>query len=237
MTQSRPTGRIDRDVKTLAELNLSEETLDTILVSVGRIGVDVLEGWDAAGTTLVERNKATTYGRTDERVDKIDQFQYDTESGPCVEALDGQVKYFDGNDIKPAWRRFAEVAGDYDIYSVVSFPLKFNGEVIGALNFYSTQRDALRPGQQQEGNAFAAQAAISLASAKQLHGLGLQVDQLREALQTRTMIGQATGILMAQEALSSDEAFQKLVQISQTSNIKLRDIAQRYVEKWEEHTG
>ncbi len=38
---------------------------------------------------------------------------------------------------------------------------------------------------------------------------------------------------MGQEGLTSEEAFQKLVKVSQNSNVKLRDIAQRYVEAWE----
>jgi AmiR/NasT family two-component response regulator len=38
---------------------------------------------------------------------------------------------------------------------------------------------------------------------------------------------------MAQEALTSEEAFQKLVQISQKTNVKLREIAAGYVEAWE----
>ncbi len=33
---------------------------------------------------------------------------------------------------------------------------------------------------------------------------------------------------MAQEGLSSEEAFQRLVKVSRNANVKLRDIAQRY---------
>lgn len=57
---------------------------------------------------------------------------------------------------------------------------------------------------------------------------------LLEALATRTVIGQAVGLLMAQEGLTADEAFQKLVGVSQGANTKLRDIAQRYVDAWED---
>jgi AmiR/NasT family two-component response regulator len=41
-------------------------------------------------------------------------------------------------------------------------------------------------------------------------------------------------LLMAQEGLTSEEAFQKLVSVSQHANVKLRDIAERYVHSWEE---
>lgn len=230
----RPSGRVDRTASSLAELQLADETLDSILVHIGRIGVHTLEGWDAAAATLIEGNVVATFGSTDERVNPLDQNQYDTGKGLCVDALKGEVNYFDGTSDQPRWRQFAEVAGQSGFYSVVSFPLTIDGEVFGALNFYSGERDALRTGQREEGLAFAAQAAVAIANAKKFAALGAQVEQLEEGLNTRTMIGQATGILMAQEGLTSDEAFKKLVQVSQHANVKLRDIAQRYVTAWEE---
>lgn len=58
--------------------------------------------------------------------------------------------------------------------------------------------------------------------------------QLEEALRSRTTIGQAVGLLMAQEGFTSEEAFAKLVSVSQNANVKLREIAHRYVDTWEE---
>ncbi len=116
---------------------------------------------------------------------------------------------------------------------MMSFPLKLCDEVIGALNFYSRERDALRRGQREEGSLFAAQAAVAVANAKSYSDAATAVSQLKDALESRTMIGQATGLLMALEGMTSDEAFQKLVYVSQNSNLKLRDIARRYVEAWE----
>jgi hypothetical protein len=107
-------------------------------------------------------------------------------------------------------------------------------EVIGALNFYSKERDAIRNGQREKGWVFASQAAVALSNAKKLVSKSMQVEQLEHSLETRTMIGQATGLLMAQEGLTSDQAFQKLVSVSQNANLKLRDIALRYVKLWEE---
>ncbi|HEV2754374.1 MAG TPA: GAF and ANTAR domain-containing protein [Actinomycetota bacterium] len=231
--QRRPSGRVESPVNSLSDLNLSHESLDSVLHHVGRLGVGVLQGWDAAATTLVERDKVATFGSTDDRVDPVDQFQYDKRSGPCVDALGGDVQYLDGNEIPPRWRQFAEFAANHDVYSVLSFPLCIDGEVIGALNFYSRERDALRTGQREEGSLFAAQAAVTVANAKSLQEAMTQARQLEDALQTRTLIGQATGLLMGQEGLTSDEAFQRLVKVSQNANLKLREIAQRYVETWE----
>lgn len=233
MDDHRPSGKLERPAGSLAELRLEHETLDSVLGHVGRLGVAVLEGWDAAATSLVEREKVATFGSTDERVNPLDQCQYDNGRGPCVDALRGEVQYFDGNEFDPELRQFAQVAADHDVYSVLSFPLRLGDEVIGGLNFYSRERDALRHGQREEGSLFAAQAAVTVANAKTLRDATAQIAQLEEALQTRTLIGQATGLLMAQEGLTSDEAFQRLVKISQSANLKLRDIAHRYVETWE----
>ena len=230
----RPVGHVTRTVDSLADLRLSSETLDSILGHVGRLGVEALDGWEAAGTSLAERDKVATYGSTSEKANAVDRGQYESGRGPCVDALrSGDVQYYDGDEIKPEWRQFAEVAADAGIYSVVSFPLTIGEEVVGAINFYSGEHHALRPGQHEEGLLFAAQAAVAISNARDYMSKQAEVEQLSEGIKTRTIIGQATGLLMAQDGLTSEEAFQKLVQISQKTNVKLREIASGYVDSWE----
>lgn len=233
----RPVGRIDQAANSLAELRFEGQTIDTIVGHIGEVAVESLVGWDAVATSLVTGDEIATYGATDPRVNPVDQAQYDFNRGPCVDAIKkGEIQYFDGASIEPRWRQFAEVAAEHDVYSVFSVPLRLDGEVLGAINFYSRERDALRPGHKEEGSVFGAQAAIALANAQAYLQKEEQLGQLEEALASRTMIGQATGLLMAQEGMSSEEAFQKLVKVSQNSNIKLREIAQRYVNAWETKT-
>lgn len=235
---NRPVGQMDHPVSSLSELHLEGQTMDSIMGHIGRFAVQSLEGWDAAAASLATGDKVATYGTTDERINPVDQAQYDANKGPCVDALkSGEIQYFDGTGDEPRWRVYAEAAADHDVYSTLSFPLKLKDEVIGALNFYSRERDAIRPGHREEGSLFAAQAAVAIANAQAYLAKDAKLGQLEEGLQTRTMIGQATGLLMAQEGLTSDEAFQKLVYVSQNSNVKLREIAQRYVVAWEQKTA
>ena len=235
---SRPTGHIDHSINSFAELRLEGHTIDSILSAVGRLAVESLKGWDAAATSLVTKDeKVATYGTTDERINPVDQEQYNSDKGPCVDAIKtGEIQYFDATSVPARWRRFAEIAANHQVCSVLSLPLRLDEEVIGAINLYSPERDALKPGQREEGSRFAAQAAVAISNTRTYLRKQVQVEQLEDALETRTMIGQATGLLMAEEGLSSDEAFQKLVAVSQNSNIKLREIAQRFVEAWEEKT-
>jgi ANTAR domain/GAF domain len=234
---SRPTGHIDQSAKSLADLRLEGQTIDSIVGTIGRLAVESLKGWDAAATSLVTGDEVATYGCTDDRINPVDQAQYDAGRGPCVDAIKtGEIQYFDGDSVQPSWRQFAETAADHNVYSVFSFPMRLDEDVIGAINLYSKERDALRPGHREEGSLFAAQAAVAVGNARAYLGKEVQIGHLEDALETRTMIGQATGLLMAQDGLTSDEAFQKLVSVSQNTNIKLREIAQKYVETWGEKT-
>ena len=55
--------------------------------------------------------------------------------------------------------------------------------------------------------------------------------QLRRALQSRDVIGQAKGILMERRGISADEAFAVLRAASQSLNVKLTQVAQTLVER------
>lgn len=50
-------------------------------------------------------------------------------------------------------------------------------------------------------------------------------EQLREAMQSRAVIEQARGMLMANASCSAQTAWDLLVEISQHSNVKLRDVS------------
>ena len=53
--------------------------------------------------------------------------------------------------------------------------------------------------------------------------------QLSDALQTRDVIGQAKGVLMAQGADGDQAAFALLVSASQRSNVKVHEVARQLV--------
>ncbi|AXK37410.1 ANTAR domain-containing protein [Streptomyces armeniacus] len=55
--------------------------------------------------------------------------------------------------------------------------------------------------------------------------LRAEITQLREAMDSRAVIDQARGMLMALAPCSSEAAWDLLVEISQRSNVKLRDVS------------
>jgi AmiR/NasT family two-component response regulator len=59
----------------------------------------------------------------------------------------------------------------------------------------------------------------------ELLALEQEVDGLKAALGTRTVIGKAIGIVIEREGVNETEAFEILKVMSQHSNVKLRDVA------------
>lgn len=117
------------------------------------------------------------------------------------------------------------------IQSMLSFVLRLSGENTGALNLTSTKKAAFSEGDIDTGTLFAAQAAVAMAEALQHRDDLQKLGELEEGMKTRQMIGQAVGILMATRAIDQEAAFQVLVKASQNANIKVRQIAQKVIDR------
>jgi AmiR/NasT family two-component response regulator len=59
-----------------------------------------------------------------------------------------------------------------------------------------------------------------------------ELNGLRVAMQTRAVIEQAKGMLMAQRGIDADAAFDVLVNLSQTTHRKLVEVASVLVDTW-----
>ena len=93
-------------------------------------------------------------------------------------------------------------------------------------NLYSNTIGPFDETDRQRAASFAEQASIALANALSFTRVAEMTEQLREALATRDVIGQAKGILMARHTITADEAFDRLRTTSQLQNRKLRAIAE-----------
>lgn len=101
---------------------------------------------------------------------------------------------------------------------MLAYRLFVSDTTLGSLNLYSTQLDAFSDQTEQDGSVFAAHAAIAL--------IGAQTEaQLHSALEHRDTIGMAKGILMHRHDLDPAQAFRMLVELSQTTNMKLHQVA------------
>jgi AmiR/NasT family two-component response regulator len=93
----------------------------------------------------------------------------------------------------------------------------------GALNLFGFKPNAWNPDAETIGMVLAAHAASALAASR-------EGENLQSALLTRDRIGQAKGIIMERYGVDDVRAFDMLRSLSQESNVRLTDIAQRVIE-------
>ena len=218
-------------LQTLSSLLVSDDPLARTLDTVVDLSVKVLPGCDSAGVTLRVDGRDLTAAASDEFAHAIDKIQYELDEGPCLTALEeGLVQRTEALSEESRWPRFSRQATDEGLNCVLSLPLKGDG-MAGALNLYSKTERTFDVSTIAAGEVFATQTSIALQNAQTYIAARSVSDQLNEALKTRDMIGQAKGILMEREGVSDPEAFEMLKTISQNSNVKLRDIAQKLVDE------
>jgi GAF domain-containing protein len=112
---------------------------------------------------------------------------------------------------------------------MMSLPMAAEGNLIGALNLYSRQADAFDSESVSIAEIVAAHAGLASQVTAAFFGHRDLAEQMREAMASRAVIEQAKGIIMTRERCSADDAFAYLVQLSQNSNRKLRDVANAVV--------
>jgi GAF domain-containing protein len=229
------------DVSSLFNVLLPDTPMTDLLDRVTELATRTVRHCAFAGITVSQDGKMQTPVYTDERSPRLDQFQYDADTGPCVDAFrTGQVMQIRDTATEERWRAFCDAAMDEHVRSTLSVPLDVSGnrtEVLGALNLYSEVRGAFDDEARASTEAFAQQAAIMMANARAYWGAKEMSDQLQKALESRAAIEQAKGILIARSRVSPDEAFKLLVRASQRENRKLREIAAEIVDRAQRPPG
>jgi GAF domain-containing protein len=124
------------------------------------------------------------------------------------------------------WPRFSARAAGLGVGSMLSIQLYVRGEDLGALNLYHDRAGGFDDESEHIGLLLASHAGVALAAAQ-------RQESLRAAVDTRDLIGQAKGILMERHKITADRAFALLVQVSQASGRKLRDVADHLVSSGE----
>jgi AmiR/NasT family two-component response regulator len=98
-------------------------------------------------------------------------------------------------------------------------------QVSGVLTIYSRRAGGLSRTDRDTALLLAMHGSLALAHVRTAELADLQRAQLRQAVDSRDVIGQAKGILMSRQGIGADEAFELLRRTSQDLNIKLVDLA------------
>ena len=203
-----------------------------VLEQVVDMALALLPGADFASVTLrAPDGTFHTPVRSHEVAAQLDHVQYETDEGPCVAcaeptgpALAYSVDLADDGQW-PKWGPIAVRAGVGSILATTLLPSARPPRYSGALNIYSWRPHGLDKTDQTAALLLATHASLALAHTQAVEFAELQAEQLRTAIDSRDVIGQAKGILMDRRGITADEAFDLLRRMSQDLNIKLAELA------------
>nr|WP_239520400.1 GAF and ANTAR domain-containing protein [Blastococcus saxobsidens] len=219
-------------MRALSRVTLGDRELTDVLGEITMIAAGAIPGAEAVSSTLVRDDKAFTAGYHGDLALHADELQYAEDSGPCIDAgRGGVVLRIDDTLTEERWPAYMARVRETGVRSSLSVPLPYQGSSIGALNVYSTKPAAFAgPGSLTAGLGVAETIAVAIANADAHAQLADQARNMRIAMESRAVIEQAKGVLMAQRHCTPEQAFETLRQASQRYNRKLRDIATGIVE-------
>jgi transcriptional regulator with GAF, ATPase, and Fis domain len=191
------------------------------------IAVETIEGCAYAGVSTNHGGRLNSPVVSDPHVLEIDAAQYSIGNGPCLEAMRGPEVFIDAPDLEHDERfaAFAPGAAAQGCRAVLAHRLYVDSETVGSLNLYASEPHAYSATDRQRAVVLSVLASLAINAAR----LELDSEGLREAVQTRDVIGQAKGILMQRDRVTADEAFASLRRESQRQNVKLRELAEQLV--------
>jgi GAF domain-containing protein len=207
-----------------------EDTLQAIVEAAQRS----LSEFNEVGISITDRDgRIFTRAATGQLVWDLDSLQYELGEGPCVDAIRGEP-VVDVPAIRhdQRWPRYVEHAvKEHGLRSQLAVRLWLDDEgTVGGLNIYSTTSDSVPDEDVRLASLFAAHAAVAFGKAQ-------TIEDLTKALESRRIIGQAVGLLMAEYGIDDDAAFGFLRRASSYANVKLRDVAARIVEDANKNPG
>jgi GAF domain-containing protein len=233
--QSSPPTSAAEALEHLGSLSLRKVSMEYLLQTVADLTKAVMPGKPEASVTLLVKDRPTTVATTDQLALDLDEKQYERGHGPCLHAArTGELTEIADMRTDSRWPDYSPRAAERGALSSLSVPLAIDDDeqVTGAINIYAREPDAFDEASRTAATHFGPYAAVAAGDLHAFQSARARADNLQAALETRGVIDQAKGILMATRLWTADQAFQVLAQVSMKTNRKLHAIADDLV-----HTG
>jgi GAF domain-containing protein len=205
----------------------SQHSSESVLHAIVAGAIDLVPGTSCAGISRVSGRNVTSEMPSDPIAAELDQLQTQLGEGPALSAhRRHQTVFIKDLSEETRWPNFVATATRLGVHCLLSFRLFVIGESLGVLNLYGAAPEAFTQDSVDIGEIFAQHAAVAMAGAA-------AVEQMKSAVATRDVIGQAKGILMHRDNLTGLQAFATLARASQETNVRLVDVARWLVNEHE----
>ncbi|MGH9281497.1 MAG: ANTAR domain-containing protein [Acidimicrobiales bacterium] len=219
-------------LEALAELNRlvaeRSDSLEPMLQGLVELAASASGGAHAGVTVPDDRGHIEACAVSDAVAEELGRIQLDT-GGPARQVLQEGKRRVDNAGDLAEWPELDEAVDRHGVEWVLSHPIPLEGgSLCGVFHLYGGG-----PVEEVERSVqpLAEQAAGMVANGRLYRSAVQLAGHLERALESRGVIEQAKGILMAWQCCDADQAFDILRRASQRENRKLRAIAEEIVEK------
>lgn len=213
-------------VAEVARLLEDDEVPEESLRRLTSLGAELVPGSTAAAMTVTAGSGALTFAASDDRLDELHRLQFEGGGGPVAETLRyNEPRRVDDMSAEDRWAGFCRAAARSGFGSCLALPLRTDRRPAGAVVLYGREPGAFRGAAHDVALLFAAQGGTAVRNASLYRACRRLADQLHAGLESRAVIEQAKGIVLAELGVTPDQAFHLLSRFSQNTNQRVRKVA------------
>ncbi|MDT4914914.1 MAG: hypothetical protein QOC66_4042 [Pseudonocardiales bacterium] len=216
----------------LADTLVSDYDLIDLLHALTSACVDLL-GTAAAGIMLSDqRGNLRVMASSTEQARLVELFELQNDEGPCLDSfrMSQPVELTRLGEAEDRWPRFVQAASDAGFDAVQALPMRLRDQTIGALNLFYRADQKSDASDSHLAQALADVATIGILQQRSIHRSEELAEQLQTALDTRTIIEQAKGVLAERGGLTMVAAFEVLRRYCRSQRLHLADTARGIVD-------
>jgi GAF domain-containing protein len=220
----------DDAARHLQDLLLGTENVDDFLNRLAEFSAATLSHMTGAavecGVTLQRRKRTMTVAGSSPRAVVLDRIEQSLGNGPCIEALRTKDMVLLADvDTDHRWPEYQRQLAANGCRSTLGVPLEIGQDAAAALNFFAADTGVYTEATIAEAAGFADLAGRALRLAVRIGTAQSRAEDMQAAMEHRTSIDLACGVVMAQNRCSQEEAMAILTRVSSNRNQKLREVA------------
>ena len=224
------TKELAERIANISELVLSDDDSDGPLRQLADLSLELIPGSACTGV-VASTDSSWAYAESGDGVASLHEMQMHSGDGPIADTLRfGEARRIDDAAAETRWPEVCQAMTAGGLRSCLVLPLRTDRRPGAALALYSREADAFAGSDHDIALLFAAQGGVAVRNAALYSNCRKLVANLHVALESRAVIEQAKGILVAEFGYPPDVAFKRLSVMSQNSNRKVREIAADLVE-------
>ena len=183
------------------------------------------------GILLSREKRLTVVGHSNQTAKDLDEIQAGFDEGPCLQAQWDQAVII-SNDVRheTRWPDYMVTVRASEIRSILAVPLSLGDAATAAMNFYAHEPHAFSEANVAHALRFASLTSLAVTVALRIAAASEAAADRQQAMESRTAIDVAVGIIMAQQHCTQQQAFDMLAEVSSLRNIKVRGLARDLVE-------